>query len=85
MGIEWSINNFYGKASLAVMLSNPPLTSPSNVTCCYLCSKDVYINMINSYYRYACGKGLFSGEAPRGASTRKLCLLAQLVYGTCSP
>ena len=48
---------------------------PSNVTCRYLCFKDVYINMIKSYYRYVCAKGLFSGEASCGASTCKLCLL----------
>ena len=70
---------YFGKASLSLMLTNPPLSSaalPGNVLCRYLCCKDVYINIINAYYRYVCGRGLFSGNA---ASTRKQCLLAQLL------
>ena len=37
------------------MLTNPPLSSaalPGNVLCQYLCSKDMYINVINAYHRY---------------------------------
>ena len=30
-------------------------------------------------YRYVCGRGLFSGDAAHAASTRKQCLLAQLL------
>ena len=48
---------YYGKASLAVMLSNPPLTSAalsSNVICHYLCSKDVYIRTICMYVARGC-------------------------------
>ena len=73
---------YFGKASLSLMMTNPPLSSaalPGNVLCRYLCAKDVYINIINSYYRYVCGRGLFSGNAANAASTRKQCLLAQLL------
>ena len=31
------------------------------------------------YYRYVCGRGLFSGKVANAASTRKQCLLAQLL------
>ena len=50
-----------------------------NVLCRYLCCKDAYINIINAYYRYVCGRGLFSGNAANAASTRKQCPLAQLL------
>ena len=73
---------YFGKASLSLMMTNPPLSSaalPENVLCRYLCHKDVYINIIFSYYRYVCGRGLFSGNAANAASTRKQCLLAQLL------
>ena len=73
---------YLGKASLSLMMTNPPLSSaalPENVLCRYLCHKDVYINIIFSYYRYVCGRGLFSGNAANAASTRKQCLLAQLL------
>ena len=73
---------YLGKASLALMMTNPPLSSaalPENVLCRYLCHKDVYINIIFSYYRYVCSRGLFSGNAANAASSRQQCLLAQLL------
>ena len=62
---------YFGKVSLSLMLANPPLSSaalPGNVLCQYLCSKYVYINVINAYHRYVCGRGLFSSDAARGRS-----------------
>ena len=53
------------------MLTNPPLSYaalPGNVLCQCLCSKDVYINVINAYHRYVYGRGLFSSDAARGRS-----------------
>ena len=75
---------YFRKVSLSLMMTNPPLSSaalPGNVLCRYLCCKDVYINIINAYYWYVCGRGLFSGNAANAASTHKQCLLAQ--YGWC--
>lgn len=73
---------YFGKVCLSLMLTNPPLSSAAllgNVLCRYLCLKDVYINVINAYYRYVCSRGLFSSDAACEASTRKQCLLAQLL------
>ena len=87
-GVEEDLNGYrvelqyFGKVSLSLMMTNPPLSSaalPGNVLCRYLCCKDVYINIINAYYQYVCGRGLFSGNAANAASTRKQCLLAQLL------
>ena len=39
---------YFGKASLSLMMTNPPLSSaalPENVLCRYLCHKDIYINI----------------------------------------
>ena len=66
---------YFGKVCLSLMISNLPLSSaalPGNVLF-------QYINVINSYYRYVCGRGLFSGDGAHAASTRKQCLLAQLL------
>ena len=86
-GLEEDLNGYrvelqyFGKVSLSLMMTNPPLSSAAllgNVLCRYLCCKDVYINIINAYYQYVCGRGLFSSNAANAASTRKQCLLAQL-------
>lgn len=65
---------YIGKVCLSLMLRNPALTSaalPENVLCQYLISKHIYINVIYDFYRYVCGRGLFSGGAARAATTTK--------------
>ena len=45
---------YFGKVSLSLMLTNlslSPVALPGNVLYQYLCSKDVYINVINAYHK----------------------------------